>query len=68
MCCIRGICILAPGANVSANVIFHPVYGGIFISISCSTSLQCYSAMHTYLIGTTRACLHNLYYDYYQIF
>ena len=25
MCCIRGICILAPGANVSANPIFHPV-------------------------------------------
>ena len=25
MCCIRGICILAPGANVSANMIFHPV-------------------------------------------
>ena len=33
MCCIRGICILAPGANVRANVsanvsanpIFHPV-------------------------------------------
>ena len=25
MCCIRGICILAPGANVSANLIFHPV-------------------------------------------
>ena len=25
MYCIRGICILAPGANVSANMIFHPV-------------------------------------------
>ena len=25
MCCIRGIRILAPGANVSANPIFHPV-------------------------------------------
>ena len=25
MCCIHGICILAPGANVSANMIFHPV-------------------------------------------
>ena len=25
MCCIRGICILAPGANVRANPIFHPV-------------------------------------------
>ena len=25
MCCIRGICILAPGANVSANLTFHPV-------------------------------------------
>ena len=29
MCCIHGICILAPGANVCANVwanvIFHPV-------------------------------------------
>ena len=25
MCCIRGICILAPGSNVSANMIFHPV-------------------------------------------
>ena len=25
MCCIRGICILAPGANVSANLIFHSV-------------------------------------------
>ena len=26
MCCIRGVCILAPGANVSANLIFHPVW------------------------------------------
>ena len=26
MCCIHGICIFAPGANVSANMIFHPVY------------------------------------------
>ena len=25
MCCIHSICILAPGANVSANLIFHPV-------------------------------------------
>ena len=25
MCCTHGICILAPGANVWANVIFHPV-------------------------------------------
>ena len=25
MCCIHGICILAPGANASANMIFHPV-------------------------------------------
>ena len=25
MCCIRGICILAPGANMRANMIFHPV-------------------------------------------
>ena len=25
MCCIRGICILAPGANVSANLTFYPV-------------------------------------------
>ena len=25
MCCIHGICIFAPGANVSANMIFHPV-------------------------------------------
>ena len=27
MCCTHGICILAPGANVSANMIFHPVFG-----------------------------------------
>ena len=26
MCCIHGICILALGANVSANMIFHPVF------------------------------------------
>ena len=25
MCCIHGICILAPGTNVSTNLIFHPV-------------------------------------------
>ena len=25
MCCIHGICILAPGANMCANLIFHPV-------------------------------------------
>ena len=25
MCSIHGICILAPGDNVSANMIFHPV-------------------------------------------
>ena len=25
MCCIHGICILAPGANVSTNLIFYPV-------------------------------------------
>ena len=24
---IHGICILAPGANVSANMIFHPALG-----------------------------------------
>ena len=24
MCCTHSICILAPSANVSANLIFHP--------------------------------------------
>ena len=28
MCCIHGICILAPDANVCANLIFHPVHSG----------------------------------------
>ena len=31
MCCIRGICILAPGANVSANLIFHPVNAAVLL-------------------------------------
>ena len=30
MCCIHGICILAPNANVSANLIFHPVHICLF--------------------------------------
>ena len=34
MCCIHGICILAPGANVSANMIFHPVEISLFQNIS----------------------------------
>ena len=35
MCCIRGICILALGANVSASLTFHPVhvYYPVFIVI-----------------------------------
>ena len=33
MCCIHGICILAPCANVSAraNMIFHPVAKFIYL-------------------------------------
>ena len=45
MCCIHSICILAPSANVSANMIFHPVISSKYIVASILTSdlqhLQC---------------------------
>ena len=41
MCCIHGICILTPGANVSANISFHPVMCGVVIfSFKLEASLQ----------------------------
>ena len=55
MRCIHSICILAPGANVSANMIFHPVdvsyheaytiftvneHENFFIAVNCQAVLS----------------------------
>ena len=58
MCCIRGICILAPGANVGANMIFHPVTDNLYPtdkstlpSVRFEPSVSCYLRSDSCYLG-----------------